>query len=85
MNGVQRYKEYAREALILIDVDFQQVKEFNDYLDYLGSQFKAAKTGQSVSEAEVAAKTTAFVRKVKSLAPNITYVKSVLDSLRKGL
>ena len=85
MNGVQKYKEYAREALTLIDVDVQQIKEFNDYLDYLSRQFKAAETGQSVSETEVAAETTAFVRKVKSLAPKITYIKSMLDSLRKGL
>jgi len=85
MNGVEKYKEYAREALTLIDVDVQQIKEFNDYLDCLGSQFKAAETGQSVSETEVAATTTAFVRKVKELTPKITYIKSVLDSLRKGL
>ncbi len=85
LNGVDKYKEYARAAIALIDADLEQIKEVDDYLDYLSSQFKAAEAGQTVSEQEVAATTAAFITKLKELTPKINELKDKAESLRKDL
>lgn len=85
LNGVDKYKVYARAVMALIDADLQQVKKVDDYLDFLSSQFTAAEAGQTVSEQEVATTTAAFIAKLKELTPKISELKDKAESLRKEL
>jgi len=67
LNGVEGYKEYAKVALELIDVQTEHVKTIDDYLDYLGKQFAAAEAGQPVDSQAIADTTSSTVKKLQEL------------------
>jgi len=82
LSGVADYKEFASVVADLIRIDKKEMIQVTDYLNYLGDQFKAVDSGQTVDSNAVAARTSTFIEKVKELAAQAQDLKDKAEKIR---
>ncbi len=65
--GVADYKQYANVVLRLIDVQMEHLNSVDEYLTYLGDQFKSAESGNVVDVQAISETTQKFITGLRDL------------------
>ena len=82
LSGVQHYKDFAVVVATLIRTNLKETGLISDYLNYLGTQFKAVEAGQTVDSKAIAARTAAFLARLKELGAEATSLKDKADKIK---
>ena len=83
LNGVDDYIKYAKVKLALIDVDFEQLKAVDDYLDYLTGAIAGREAGKPLDSQAVTDATNATVEKMKELSSRVEELTAQAEKIKK--
>lgn len=85
LDGVEKYQEYAKLRIDVIDGVTELIEETVKYLEGLGKVLAAAEAGQAVDIAQVEKDATAFFTKMMSIQEKTTEQGDEADELKSEL